>query len=692
MKTQHIATAWFFAMLLLAGCSAGTDDSAAKQDRIKATQTKQTQVQIDSLTKKLEGMPDKSCTSLYLQRGELFLSLNEYLPAIEDLDHFLAREPKDVKGLLARAEANLGAERFKDAISDATLAIAAQPENDMAHYIRAKIHAKLSDHEAAVADLHLAIEHRPNNVDYFAFRAAQHLELNQLDLAREDVDRALEIEPSHLSALLHSGAIQVRQEQFQAAIATYGEAIRFHPSAEEAYLRQGECQILLGDLDKAIQCANDLLKLQPRNMRAVWLRGACYERLEDWPNAYKDFAAYEMFHPDGEQLQAVMNKLRDYLSVDERIDLSHEMEKAMLVDFDQQVDRNEGKVEPLLNRADMLFRMKRLNKSLDDINAAIQIEPIHMKARKMRVVIYQKLKRFEQVVVDCDVILRKTPDDMDIINFAGAAHFQLGNYNMAIKFGERSVSGKPNALNYFLVAAAKFMLADPSALENLKKANDLNGRFEEVLLEWQLAERHEFLDLVRAVIAEPNDSGKHLALAKRKYEKAIGYQLPLSLRLGRGRSGGAKTDREFLLQSAIESLNKAVSHDFGSVPARLLRSRCHHELKQYSDEPYDLEFISRKEPTPANYISLAEAYHNLHKLSPTIKAYQNAIDLMPENEERSKIEKLVEGYSRELKELRAAIGIKRGPVYDEEYFRRQEAEQREMDRFDRNFRRRHGRF
>lgn len=689
-------TTFFFAvvtMLILSGCSGGKPEGKEAKERSRQDAAI---LEIMNLTEQLRAEPshDGEFASLYLRRAELNLEFGSIPRCIKDLDVYLTQRPGSVDGLRIRAQAHLAAREFDEALADIDAVIAANPSSGDAYFTQAKIRKQSDQTEEAILSIGQAIEHSPRNADYYEFRAGLHAALGQSELAHQEIARALEIQPGHLAAMLSSARLHYKEESYSKAIDASADLIKQHPDEADAYILQGQCHVAKKDFDAAIRCADALQSVQPTNSRAHWLRAVCYEQQQNWSKAYRNFAVFAVSRSDSKSIQSALYQYIDLLPFDERFEMDRQAKQELVDAYSQQIKDSPDNPQLRLDRSRLYYAMQRYTESLKDIDAAIKTDGSSMTAKSMRIDVCNRLEKYEEIVDDCRVLLSRWPSQIEFLLASGAAHYQLEQYSDSLASFQRANTIEPSDLGYLVSAKTKMLLGDATASDDLRKAISLGASANDTLRVWTHAEEHGYSDLVRETLTPSPSAIAYLTLGKRKYELAS-KQRRDRIAFGRGRSSRSrilKSDRDFLIRSAIGDCSSAVKLDYGLFAAVELRSKCHHELEQYDDEAFDLLRLATHRKDPESYVTLAEACLNAHKLSGAVEAYRKAIALLPAGERRSALEAVANKHAKRLAGIREALKPRREPIYDDEYFRRKEAEQRENDRFDRNFRKRYGRF
>jgi spermidine synthase len=186
-------------------------------------------IQVDVVGDKIDRLPDRSASTLYL--GNLYALLGRLSEAIHYYQERLQLKPSS-----ARAHMNLGVAytkqgRMEDAIRQFTLALQIDPENSQAYY-----------------NLGIAMKKE-----------------DRLEDAALNLLQALQLRPDFAEAYYQMGLVKANQGRLPDAIRHFSEAVTLNPKFMRAHNDLGIAMARLGRLDGAIQHFSEASTIDPED-------------------------------------------------------------------------------------------------------------------------------------------------------------------------------------------------------------------------------------------------------------------------------------------------------------------------------------------------------------------------------------------------------------------------------------------
>ena len=110
------------------------------------------------------------------------------------------------------------------------------------------------------------------------------------------------------------------------------------------------------------------------------------------------------------------------------------------MDLSNGITQNPNRPQSLNNRGIALRELKRYDEALADFNRIEEIAPYYLRTYINRAGIYMRQSKFESAIKDFDTYLSFEPNDGDMLQGRGVAHYYLGNYQEALRDYDLSIS------------------------------------------------------------------------------------------------------------------------------------------------------------------------------------------------------------------------------------------------------------
>lgn len=149
------------------------------------------------------------------------LAKNNFRPAIEELNTFLAANPNNEIALTYRANFLAKSGEFDKSISDANKALSINPKNLNAMIVSGSAKVGKNDLNEAIVDFSKAIAIQPNLKPALMLRAQAYFKMSDYKKALADLDYAIKDDPKNLEAYLYRSRINFDQDKFAEAASDY---------------------------------------------------------------------------------------------------------------------------------------------------------------------------------------------------------------------------------------------------------------------------------------------------------------------------------------------------------------------------------------------------------------------------------------------------------------------------------------
>ena len=196
------------------------------------------------------------------------------------------------------------------------------------------------------------------------------------------------------------------------------------------------------------------------------------EGLKVWPDSiYGKILEARGLVADGSLTAA---KAREERHVDTSTPLEDEKARQGILQSDAVLAKNRGTLQALINRGSWLNYCGQYALAMEDIQAALKIDPANVSAIHYAAVISLRQGNFPAATAYAEKINSlKAPADLLTDVYAGLAQmaFEQSNLQLALDFADKALSAKPTALVWKLKAACHTRLGQPNdAADALKKA------------------------------------------------------------------------------------------------------------------------------------------------------------------------------------------------------------------------------
>lgn len=268
------------------------------------------------------------------------------------------------------------------------------------------------------------IKTQPNEMRWYYYRGIIHEQLLENTQAATMFKKCSLLEPEYAPALIHLGDV-VRSENPQQAEKYYLQAQKTSASDARIYYGLGECALLQGQKDKAIEFLKKALDLVPQYGDAHGALARIYKQQGDMINADIHTAAEKK----GREPRVVrdpyyIDLMSRGASAEWLMDLANQLVQSHDYDLAEMFIKRAGndkrftdesvKLQGLLAyyRMDYKKAADCLSRYLDQIRGDQDNRLIY--ARSLI-----QLKRFDDALVQANLVLKARPDDPDVLEFMG---------------------------------------------------------------------------------------------------------------------------------------------------------------------------------------------------------------------------------------------------------------------------------
>ena len=304
----------------------------------------------------------------------LAVAFAEYEEALQYYVTVLASDPKDVEALLATGHICARLERYDDAAEFYEKVLETDPLNSDAQNWLAKMREKSTAKclegdlnrrylallsEIDQEDLAGAVLKIENFIEMYPTHGQAHNDLGVLYYKNEyktkvlaNYLKAVEIEPENVTFRKNlADFLYVEEGRVEEALENYVEVLRIIPDDVETLLITGHICTAIERFDDAMSFYHKVLNLEPKNLDALQNLEALEKR--QISNPYKQERGEQKQNHDTEIIQGEPQALVDEVSI-----------------------AQDGDVEKLINKAELLFQQERIDQAVETLLKAIAVNPL----------------------------------------------------------------------------------------------------------------------------------------------------------------------------------------------------------------------------------------------------------------------------------------------------------------------------
>merc|ERR1719312_1959276 len=254
----------------------------------------------------------------------------------------------------------------------------------------------------------------------------------------------------------------LRNKQFTQALEYVDKALEHAASCLRLQMARGDCFAHLGRYVDGAKAASTILQKDLKNVGALFLRGFCLYHKNNIERAITHFQQVLQLSKHHEKARTLLNKSKLFK---EKKDLAaRAVNEARLDDAESiltealEIDtRNKGTNANLLaDRADVYFRMKRLDVCVKDCEASLVLDQGCLAAMLQRGKCHMENKEWEQAVRIFERMNTRDRHNQQSKKKAGEAALKANNHDEAYRlFSEAMDVDKHNAKYRHLLRDAK---------------------------------------------------------------------------------------------------------------------------------------------------------------------------------------------------------------------------------------------
>lgn len=207
-----------------------------------------------------QGLMDQDVQELMQSSTEKLLNGN-IQGALDDIDKAIQLAENVGQLYLLRGNIHVTANNYDLAIQDYTHALSLDPTLIEIYELRGHLYYEGKDYDNALKDYDKALQHNPNNGEVLLIRFNIHLNQENYDYALNDIYTLIELEPENGTFYSLAGDVHSIKGEYDKAIEFYNTALDYLSNItdrENVYLALGNCSFELKMFDSAVESYSNI--------------------------------------------------------------------------------------------------------------------------------------------------------------------------------------------------------------------------------------------------------------------------------------------------------------------------------------------------------------------------------------------------------------------------------------------------
>ncbi|KAL1257548.1 hypothetical protein QQF64_010792, partial [Cirrhinus molitorella] len=394
---------------------------------------------------------DSACSFAYYNRGVCFHKLRDNELALRDYSVTLllgCKTELELKVLINRGLLYVELNDYGSALQDFKAAAQKQPEDVIIHHALGVIHHRLGQLQEAVDAYSQALRLDPFLQDSHVGRGNVFMDYGHSH-ARKQAQRDF-LSALHLNPLCSSARISLAYNLqvlgfFQRAWNQFTVAVEVNPECWAAYEGRAVTNLQMGNMFAALQDINTAIKCNPHAEQLFTNRGLIQQFMGDKASAMKNYQTAISLNP-GYALA--------YFNAANLFFYNGQFEQACEY-YTRAFELDPADESAILNRAITHALLRKVPESLQDFDEALCLNPLSAHAYFNRANLYCSLRQFQSAERDLTQALTLQPEDAllyklraDVRDHLGWMEQALDDYRTAVELQDlRCSSGSENEQN-----------------------------------------------------------------------------------------------------------------------------------------------------------------------------------------------------------------------------------------------------
>ena len=384
----------------------------------------------------IELQPNESRAHQYATIAALRLGDEEsaitYLSYVVELAPTVDDGLLDVGALLSREEEREPALTVTDQL------VKTYADSATAYFMQASVLLRFDEKEQALEKLDKALERKPDDRNVKLLKATVLQRINRPQEALDLLKKEIEADPDDMEVRTAYARMLISERRYADARDQYESLFKANPNNVDLAYRLGMLTLELRQLDLADKYFMHVLRSGKRTFETLYHLG----RLAETRDEFKEALQYYMRVTEGEyRLDALMREAK-------MLSMLGQLEEGMAaIDNLQASNTDPGlDIRFYLAKIDILAHHKDYQRSYDVTNEAIKKHASEFDLLFTRSMLSEKLGNIEESIADLEYLLKKEPDNPDLLNALG---YTLANrteqYDRARELIEKALQLKPDS-------------------------------------------------------------------------------------------------------------------------------------------------------------------------------------------------------------------------------------------------------
>ncbi|MEW6025931.1 MAG: tetratricopeptide repeat protein [Planctomycetota bacterium] len=381
----------------------------------------------------------------YIAHGIVAFGQQNYDEAFRDFNKAIELNSKNTEGYNRRAMVHLHRRQTDKALADWNKAIEVNPKNDMAFRSLGFFHYIRKEFDRSLEYLSKAIELNADTAELYSERGLAFRDKGELDTALADFNKAIQLEPQESEYYFNRAIVHRLKNEYDNALKDFSRAVEIEPDKAESYYERGNIHLLMKNLDSALDDFNKAIAADPasggagpKNSDYYNYRGIVHGELKDYDAALEDFNTAVRLNP------GVANY---YFNRGVGYECKNMYAEA-LADFNKALEMDKEIGEAYAHRAVVIYRNGgNLEQVLADCNNVIKLKPNNVMAYTYRAYAYRDRGNFAQSIADFSKAIELTPDDGQLYFYRGGVYYARNQFDKAAEDFTAAISLNPPKLD-----------------------------------------------------------------------------------------------------------------------------------------------------------------------------------------------------------------------------------------------------
>ena len=181
---------------------------------------------------------DVNNASLYLDRSDLYLSINDYDAARADIDRAFLIDSNRIETRLGFAAYLIKQGKMADALNQLKVGIVLDPNNSNVYVLLSELYLIARNNEESLKYADLAVKYDMFNAKAYYFKGFNFIEMGDTVRAISSYQTAIEQDPDYFEAYLELGLIHASMKDVL-AIDYYNNALKIQPENRDVLYSKG---------------------------------------------------------------------------------------------------------------------------------------------------------------------------------------------------------------------------------------------------------------------------------------------------------------------------------------------------------------------------------------------------------------------------------------------------------------------